>query len=107
MMKTPWSRAWAPSSPSPADWRGSLLFAGGLGGLMLLTGCTVGPNYEEPHSSLATGFADASVSRNKPPTGRIVPVEDAPERWWAVFEDPELNSLVERALQNNRDLKQA
>jgi NodT family efflux transporter outer membrane factor (OMF) lipoprotein len=33
--------------------------------------------------------------------------EEQLEHWWTVFKDPELDSLVDRALKNNRDLKTA
>jgi len=78
---------------------------------LVLAGCTVGPNYTEPSPSLGTAYGEVRQAPSSPggkmADGRIVPVADAPERWWALFEDPELNALVDRALKDNRDLKQA
>ena len=62
---------------------------------MLLAGCTVGPDYKRPDVDLPKeyGIAQASVP--------------APERWWAVFNDPVLDRMVEEALAANRDLRAA
>jgi multidrug efflux system outer membrane protein len=39
------------------------------------------------------------------PTELIMP--EADDQWWRVFNDPELNQLVEEVLQNNLDIKKA
>src|SRR5258706_1387906 len=62
---------------------------------MLLAGCTVGPNYSRPDVDLPKEFGIVQAS---------VP---APERWWAIFNDPVLDGLVDEALAANRDLKAA
>jgi outer membrane protein, multidrug efflux system len=62
---------------------------------MLLAGCTLGPNYSRPGVDLPEDFGVAQAA---------VP---APERWWAVFEDPVLDRLVGEALAANRDLRAA
>ncbi|MBK9114825.1 MAG: efflux transporter outer membrane subunit [Betaproteobacteria bacterium] len=57
-------------------------------------GCTVGPDYVKP-------TVDA------PPAWRIdyaQAADAANTRWWEQFDDPVLTSLVESALQENRDL---
>jgi len=58
-------------------------------------GCTVGPDYHPPATPVPTQYSGAG------------PANQSLERWWTVFGDPELQSLVERGLQNNRDLKTA
>jgi len=66
--------------------------------LGLLMGCTVGPAYHPPavkvpaqwSSSLAGGETNSSAS------GAV---------WWKNFNDPELDSLIERAVKSNLDLK--
>ncbi len=62
---------------------------------MLLAGCTVGPGYSRPDVDLPRDYAIVQGS---------VP---APERWWALFNDPVLDRLVDEALGANRDLRAA
>ena len=62
---------------------------------MLLAGCTVGPGYSRPDMDLPKGYGVAQAS---------VP---EPERWWAVFNDPVLDHMVDEALAANRDLRAA
>ncbi len=64
--------------------------------LMLLAGCAVhSPQPIEPPVPVPASFTEQNVSG--------VPVE----RWWAVFEDPGLNVLMEEAFSGNLDLVQA
>jgi multidrug efflux system outer membrane protein len=63
----------------------------------LLGGCTVGPDWRQP-------------TVDTPPAWRIEyaqAAELANARWWQAFGDPVLDSLVEDALGQNRDLVQA
>jgi outer membrane protein, multidrug efflux system len=76
----------------PFSWGGLLLMA--------LLGCSVGPNYhslkmevpkqwiELPASGVSSGTATAQVSS-----------------WWTTFGDSQLNSLIDRAVQSNTDLR--
>lgn len=62
---------------------------------ILLSGCAVGPDFKQP--VVAT-----------PESYRIdtMPVDTAEElKWWELFDDPVLYTLVSIALENNRDLK--
>ena len=63
-------------------------------------GCSVGPNYKRPEVKVASEWAEAKQSGVD---GR--PAELT--RWWTAFNDPLLNSLVERAVRSNLDLRQA
>jgi len=63
--------------------------------LILLSGCAVGPDFKQP--VVAT-----------PESYRIdtMPVDTVEElKWWELFDDPVLYTLVFTALENNRDLK--
>ncbi|HVT74213.1 MAG TPA: efflux transporter outer membrane subunit [Lacunisphaera sp.] len=65
--------------------------------LLLAAGCTVGPDYHAPAAKVAT------------PAFAAVPATDAggvdPDgAWWRAFADPELGSLVDRALAANPDI---
>ncbi len=68
----------------------------------LLAGCTVGPNYKTPDVATPDSFA----AENAPLSAPSADQADL-TRWWTRFNDPELNSLIERALAENLDLKTA
>lgn len=71
-----------------------------------LTGCTVGPNYRQPVRKTSPSFGEvASESTTQPsrPTTRPIEVTE----WWATFHDPELDSLIQRAVKTNPNLAQA
>lgn len=64
----------------------------------LLPGCMVGPNYRTPVTSVPPMWSE------KPAGGAAAkPIES--ERWWQTFNDPVLNSLIDRAVQSNLDLR--
>jgi NodT family efflux transporter outer membrane factor (OMF) lipoprotein len=73
-------------------------FAGAIS--LSLAGCSVGPDHKEPALAVAAAWTEA---QQKGVDTR--PAELA--RWWTAFEDPLLNSLVERAVQSNLDLRVA
>ncbi len=75
--------------------------------LLSLAGCTVGPDYKHPMSDMPEGWAgakapttDANVSV---PTQKAVDVA----QWWSLFNDPQLDSLVVRAMASNLSVQQA
>ena len=71
---------------------------------LILSGCAaVGPNYTKVEP-------DAPIKWHTELTGGLTTEELQPEtlaRWWATLNDPELESLVERAVKGNLDLKNA
>jgi len=68
----------------------------------LIAGCTVGPNYQTPKSDLPAQFAAVAPSAEKSDATGTAPI---PTRWWEIFRDPELGSLVTRAIASNLDLQ--
>lgn len=66
--------------------------------LMILTGCVVGPNYNRP--SIATRETWAS-----PIQATATNWQENLAGWWKQFNDPQLDSLIERATLSNLDLK--
>jgi NodT family efflux transporter outer membrane factor (OMF) lipoprotein len=72
---------------------------------LLLAGCQVGPNYKKPDVPVEKSFAEMNTSTTQPSqmTARPIPIT----QWWASFRDPRLDSLIDRALQQNLDLQQA
>ena len=67
----------------------------------LLAGCAVGPDYQTPDGALPASFL-RQPSIKEPATGGASP--DL-WQWWRTLNDPQLNDLIERGLQNNLDLK--
>src|SRR5713226_2488343 len=76
----------------------SWLMAVGFVPFVFLAGCAVGPNYKRPQTSVANSFANA-------PTNAVSPDEAALAAWWKGFNDARLDSLVDRAITNNHDLR--
>lgn len=65
---------------------------------LTLTGCAVGPDFKQPDEKLP-----ATWSSGKQLTVAADPAALA--RWWRKFHDPQLNSLVEQAVETNLDVK--
>ena len=77
----------------------------------LATGCAVGPNYHTPQLPTPEGYAEqvSAAPAAGPPegaTGSAPPPVDL-TGWWHALKDPELDSLVERAIRANPDLLMA
>ncbi len=66
--------------------------------LLLLAGCAVGPDYEPPAASTPSAWARAEAERTDAGPGDL-------SRWWTVFGDPVLESLVARAVEGSPDLR--
>src|SRR5215469_10500177 len=66
----------------------------------LLAACAVGPNYKRLQAAVPTQWTVA-------PTRGTETKSPETDEWWASFQDPELNSLVERSASRNLDLKLA
>ncbi len=78
--------------------------------LVAFAGCTVGPDYKQPGDVAAPGafssLKDAQAATPvSTPTGTQSLTADALATWWEGFSDPELNSLIDRAVAANLDLK--
>ncbi len=73
---------------------------------LVAAGCMVGPNYHPPVVSAPpqwTGLSAASTDDTSIATPEAAAVAD----WWKNFNDPELDSLITKAVQSNLTLKQA
>ena len=66
-----------------------------IAALLLLSACTVGPDYKRPDVELPDAYGLPSS------------VASTSDQWWTLFDDPVLNRLEEEALANNRDLRAA
>lgn len=68
-----------------------------IGLIVYLAGCKVGPNYEQPVLDNPEAFRF-----DKDLTDTIVNL-----RWWELFDDPVLDTLIQIALDENKDVLQA
>jgi len=71
-----------------------------------LAGCAVGPNYRTPETPTPEGFA-AAGSAATAGAGANAPASAAPvdfTAWWHALNDPELDSLIARAISGNPDV---
>src|SRR6266404_4781083 len=81
----------------------------------LLPACAVGPNFKAPEAPRNAGFATAgqiapATAAAPLPGGqaqRFVDGMDIPGQWWTLFRSPQLNALIERALENSPTLQAA
>lgn len=65
--------------------------------VLLLGGCSVGPDYQTPTSPMPAAYSEPGAASRS----------DDMREWWHLFQDPELESLVDRALTGNPDLQSA
>jgi NodT family efflux transporter outer membrane factor (OMF) lipoprotein len=74
--------------------------------LLGLCGCTVGPDFTAPTADVPGQWSGTGAPKEKPPS-IVTAAEPASETWWTVFNDPELNTLIDRARDSNLDIRQA
>jgi multidrug efflux system outer membrane protein len=69
--------------------------------IIMTTGClNLGPKYERPELEIEVpGEYENAAGHSEIPEGE--------EAWWQVFNDPDLNLVVEQVTRNNLDVKQA
>jgi NodT family efflux transporter outer membrane factor (OMF) lipoprotein len=67
----------------------NLLLLGGAAISLMIAGCTVGPDYHTPTTAMPGSFSE---------------IASATQQWWTTFNDPELTSLIERAVDGNLNL---
>ena len=87
-----------------------------------LTGCAVGPNYKRPAVDVPGTYrgpapeetVPSPATPTEPQTAKPEPAQQASsapasslgdEKWWEVFQDKELQSLIRTALKNNYDVR--
>src|SRR5215813_3502206 len=68
--------------------------------LLLISSCTVGPNYKSLHVAIPESF------RNSISAQAIISSESlGDEKWWEVYQDQELQKLICAALTQNYDVR--
>jgi len=70
----------------------------------ILSGCEVGPDFKPPKMTVAPSFGDIAAAQ---PVGSVNSSRVIAIHWWRTFNDPELDSLINRAVKNNLDLRNA
>lgn len=70
-----------------------------------LCGCAVGPNYSPPKPDVPAAWRGAAPPHAPPSAVAQRNIEDGD--WWKSFGDPELTSLIDRALKANLAARQA
>ncbi len=61
--------------------------------------CTVGPKYQRPAVAVPQAF------RGNPPGASASAASFGDEKWWEVFQDPQLQALIRTALKQNYDVR--
>jgi outer membrane protein, multidrug efflux system len=84
-------------------------------GIAGFTGCAVGPNYKRPTVNVPVTYREsppeASAAADIQPQPVNPPDIDRPSeslgdaKWWEVFQDSQLQSLIRTALKNNYDVR--
>jgi multidrug efflux system outer membrane protein len=65
------------------------------------SGCTVGPNYKKPATSVPPtfrGLTDEEAAKNDP-------ASQGDQKWWEVYQDQELQNLIRTAVKQNYDVR--
>ncbi len=75
-----------------------------VGLTVCLGACAVGPSYRTPRPDTPADFAATVPERSSAATQAAAAGPDL-ATWWRALNDPELNSLVERAIKSNPDLE--
>src|SRR5258706_7251052 len=73
----------------------------------LAVSCTVGPNYKRPTMEMPARYSESgpttqstTQAASQPSTAPAAPMAV----WWHNFQDPQLDSLIERAIKSNLSL---
>jgi NodT family efflux transporter outer membrane factor (OMF) lipoprotein len=73
---------------------------------IFLLGCNVGPDYQRPEVAAPHSYKEASPKGMAKQPWKVATPNDTVDRgpWWAIFNDPILNNLEERAMQCNQNI---
>src|ERR1700730_6151544 len=68
---------------------------------VLSSGCTAGPNYNKPTATVPGTYRGLAPEA----TGKADSVSIGDQKWWEVFQDEQLRSLLRTALPQNYDVR--
>jgi multidrug efflux system outer membrane protein len=72
-----------------------------VGLAILVSGCTVGPNYKKPVADVPGTYRGLAPEE----TGTSESASLGDQKWWDVFQDEQLRSLIRTALEQNYDVR--
>jgi outer membrane protein, multidrug efflux system len=72
-----------------------------LGAALVLSGCTMGPNYRRPTVAVPPTFRGLAPDG----TAQTETATLGDQKWWDIFQDEQLRTLIHTALQQNYDLR--
>lgn len=67
---------------------------------LMLTGCTLGPKYKRPQVTVPDTYRGLA-----PDAGPQTVASIGDEKWWSVYQDPQLQALIREALAQNYDVR--
>jgi NodT family efflux transporter outer membrane factor (OMF) lipoprotein len=70
--------------------------------ILLLAGCTVGPNYKRPAAEVPPAYKEVGDWKPAEPSDQTLS-----GNWWEIFQDPQLNVLEQQVSVSNQNLKAA
>jgi len=73
---------------------------------LALVGCSVGPDYQAPQAKTPSAYNDVNHPKKNPADSIALSSQPSP-LWWKSFKDPQLDSLIDRAIAGNISLQQA
>ena len=68
---------------------------------LLCSGCTVGPNYKKPVAAVPATYRGLTPEE----AANTEPASMGDQKWWEVFQDEQLKTLIRTALQQNYDVR--
>ena len=98
-------------SPTHLSWTSRKAWLVLSGAALLVSGCTVGPNYQRPSAPTAPAFKETAVPvpPPNPPGGgwkQVSPNDSALRpNWWEIYQDPQLDKLEQQVAVSNQTLK--
>jgi len=69
--------------------------------VLLMAGCTVGPNYKRPSVNTPDAYRGVTPQESGQPETESL----GDQKWWEVFQDKQLQDLIHTALQQNYDVR--
>ncbi|WP_233161587.1 MULTISPECIES: efflux transporter outer membrane subunit [unclassified Achromobacter] len=94
------------AAPALAGLARAVRLAGLIGAALLCAACTVGPDFKSPDAGTPADYADRQRAP-QPPVASVTQNTDPDPQWWHGFNDPVLDSLIDRAIAGNLTLRQA
>lgn len=82
--------------------RRALSAAVAIAAAALLAGCALGPDYHRPDAAIPAAYKEA------PPGWKIAQPADRADRgpWWTIYDDPQLNALIDKLNTSNQTVAQ-